>query len=122
MRGFGTFHCLKCHPEFPAALLAGHHPFYGAPSVLRRRLLGQPPTDEWASIRNTFWNADNSEQGPFMLGDFAKLARFVALTQAEKLVPPSDGVGGKATQADVLEATDGGPAISMGGEAAYAQS
>ncbi len=39
MRGFGTFHCLKCHPEFPAALLAGHHPFYGAPSVLRRRLL-----------------------------------------------------------------------------------
>ena len=41
MRGFGTFHCLKCHPEFPAALLAGHHPFYGAPSVLRRRLLAR---------------------------------------------------------------------------------
>ena len=84
--------------------------------------LGQPPTDEWVSIRNTFWDADDSEQGPFMLGDFAKLARFVALTQAENLVPPSDGVGGKATQAYVLEATDGEPAVSMGGEAAYAQS
>ena len=45
MRGFGTFHCLKCHPEFPAALLAGHHPFYGAPSVLRRRLLGSGDID-----------------------------------------------------------------------------
>ena len=49
-------------------------------------LLGQPPTDEWVSIRNTFWDASDTENGRFVLGDFAKLARFVALTQAEKLM------------------------------------
>jgi len=49
---------------------------------------GQPPTEEWASIRSTFWldNATGSE-GQFLLGDFSKLARFFALTQAECIIP-----------------------------------
>ncbi|MCB2226718.1 MAG: SIR2 family protein [Desulfarculaceae bacterium] len=44
---------------------------------------GQPPTDEWGAIRKTFWKygAAGSE-GEFLLGDFAKLARFFALAAA----------------------------------------
>ena len=44
---------------------------------------GQPPTDDWLSIRSTFWRA-NPEHGlgEFLLGDFSALARFFALTQA----------------------------------------
>ena len=41
--------------------------------------LGESPSNEWESIRRTFWKAENS--GEFLLGDFAKLARFFALTQ-----------------------------------------
>lgn len=44
---------------------------------------GQPPTEEWMSIRRTFWNpAGQDGSGNFILGDFASLARFFALTQA----------------------------------------
>ncbi|MYH90939.1 MAG: SIR2 family protein [Gammaproteobacteria bacterium] len=53
--------------------------------------LGQPPTDEWVSIRNMFWDASDDENGRFLLGDFAKLARFVALTQAENLIASAMG-------------------------------
>lgn len=42
---------------------------------------GQPPSDEWMRIRSTFWNASLND-GSFILGDFAKLARFFALSQA----------------------------------------
>ena len=41
--------------------------------------LGESPADEWENIRGTFWKAGNP--GEFLLGDFAKLARFFALTQ-----------------------------------------
>lgn len=47
---------------------------------------GEPPTDEWESIRSTFWNfgsGDGSDE--FLLGDFAKLSRFFALAQASEL-------------------------------------
>lgn len=48
---------------------------------------GQPPTEEWNSIRTTFWK-DNMEgqDGSFLLGDFATLARFFALTQSENII------------------------------------
>ncbi len=42
---------------------------------------GQLPSDEWKRIRNTFWSRSASG-GSFILGDFAKLARFFALSQA----------------------------------------
>ena len=61
--------------------------------------LGQPQTDEWDSIRNTFWDATDSEHGRFVLGDFARFASFVALTQAEKLVENVDGFGEAPVQA-----------------------
>ena len=41
--------------------------------------LGESPSNEWENIRGTFWKAGNP--GEFLLGDFAKLARFFALTQ-----------------------------------------
>lgn len=44
---------------------------------------GQPPTEEWESIRKTFWKYGTAGgEGEFLLGDFAKLARFFALAQA----------------------------------------
>jgi len=44
---------------------------------------GEPPSEEWLRIRSTFWDS-SSENGKFLLGDFAKLARFFALSQAEE--------------------------------------
>lgn len=49
---------------------------FGVPGEWR---LGESPADEWESIRRTFWKAGSP--GEFLLGDFAKLARFFALTQ-----------------------------------------
>lgn len=40
---------------------------------------GESPSDEWLRIRNTYWS-----DGSFLLGDFAKLARFFALSQASE--------------------------------------
>lgn len=47
---------------------------------------GEPPSDEWLKIRQTFWGALPPEDttGSFLLGDFAKLARFFALSQASE--------------------------------------
>lgn len=49
---------------------------------------GQSPSDEWAHIRSTFWDHSvNNNNGSFLLGDFAKLARFFALSQASEFAP-----------------------------------
>ena len=45
---------------------------------------GQSQYKEWESIRSTFWQDNETTGGQFLLGDFTKLARFFALTQAEK--------------------------------------
>ena len=45
-------------------------------------LLGAPPTEEWKPIRTSFWN---NKDNCFLLGDFSKLARFIALTHADIL-------------------------------------
>ena len=51
---------------------------------------GQPPNEEWQDIRYTFWKpASQNEAGAFLLGDFAKLARFLALTQVHRLESPA---------------------------------
>ena len=50
---------------------------------------GHPPNENWQEIRRTFWHAPpNGDQGEFLLGDFAMLARFLALTQAQQLAFP----------------------------------
>lgn len=63
---------------------------------------GRPPTDEWETIRQTFWRTPTKDApSQFLLGDFAKLARFFALTQATKMNPEvstatiSEVAGGK---------------------------
>ncbi len=43
---------------------------------------GQPPTEEWASIRKTFWKYGSEGNEGFLLGDFAKLTRFFAQAPA----------------------------------------
>ena len=47
---------------------------------------GQPPNEEWEAIRQTFWHpSSEANNGEFLLGDFAKLSRFLALTQVLRL-------------------------------------
>ena len=82
--------------------------------------LGQPPTDEWVSIRKTFWDDHPSDQGRFMLGDFAKLARFVALTQAENVISPRDSGEVAPMQVDAVETSGGRTPNLMDGESRYA--
>ena len=49
--------------------------------------------EERRDIRHTFWgSAAQDGPGVFMLGDFAKLARFLALTQAQELQSPESGL------------------------------
>lgn len=50
---------------------------------------GQPPNEDWAQIRQTFWRgASQGGRGHFLLGDFVTLARFLALTQAQQVSSP----------------------------------
>lgn len=52
---------------------------------------GQPSSDEWTNIRNTFWHFGSADiPGNFLLGDFAKFARFLALAQASEFGQESD--------------------------------
>lgn len=47
---------------------------------------GRPPNEEWPTIRQTFWKAATAKsQDEFLLGCFAKLARFFSLTQASRV-------------------------------------
>lgn len=76
--------------DVPAAKLAMRRPnlslyarngavIFGVPGKWQP---GQPPTKEWETIRGTFWR-----DGQFLLGDFAKLARFFSLAQAAAFAP-----------------------------------
>jgi hypothetical protein len=50
---------------------------------------GQLPNEDWREIRQTFWqSASGSAPAEFLLGDFAKLARFFALAQAKQMTSP----------------------------------
>ena len=56
---------------------------------------GQSPTEDWQSVRSTFWRSEPAEfGGKFLLGDFAVFARFCALAQANtfKLEAETAGV------------------------------
>ena len=44
------------------------------------------PRDDWQEIRDAFWRDDGNHAGQFELGDFSKLARFLALA-ARRLKP-----------------------------------
>lgn len=47
---------------------------------------GHSPNEEWKEIRGTFWrDASHDEPAVFLLGDFARLAQFLALTRSEQM-------------------------------------
>ena len=55
---------------------------------------GQSPNEEWEAIRHTFWKpGSGTEDGEFLLGDFARLSRFLALTQMRRLESPAFDIG-----------------------------
>ncbi len=61
---------------------------FGVPGIWKP---GQPPTDDWETIRSTFWRLGSADGGgEFLLGDFAMLARFFALAQASTLGPAAE--------------------------------
>lgn len=48
--------------------------------------LGQSANVDWENIRQTFWRyRSGDQQGGFLLGNFASLARFLALAQAQQM-------------------------------------
>jgi len=48
--------------------------------------LGEPLSEEWKEIRRTFWREHEPEgAGEFVLGNFSRLAEFLALTRAQRL-------------------------------------
>ena len=56
---------------------------------------GRSPNDEWEAIQHTFWQPGTETiNGEFLLGDFARLARFLALTQVRRLESPPASAGG----------------------------
>ena len=51
---------------------------------------GHSPNEEWEEIRRTFWRgASHGQPAEFLLGDFARLAQFLALTRAEQIATGS---------------------------------
>lgn len=47
---------------------------------------GEAPNEEWQDIRRTFWQSSVKDTPTqFLLGDFAKLARFFALAHAQRM-------------------------------------
>jgi len=71
---------------------------------------GEPLNDEWKEIRQTFWQeASQGAAAQFLLGDFAKLARFFALAQAQQMLSASTGEPQRPTEGtgeEVLTAKD----------------
>ena len=80
---------------------------------------GQPPTDEWENIRRTFWSFEGAEkEGQFLLGDFAKFARFFALAQSSDLKStPDDVVKGASPDPVSHEAVPSAEDVAGGGGA-----
>ena len=65
---------------------------------------GQSPSEDWESVRSTFWRLKPGDiGGEFLLGDFAMLARFCALAQANNFKNEAETVG--VTPEDEVAAT-----------------
>ncbi|WP_428408447.1 SIR2 family protein [Hyphococcus sp.] len=71
---------------------------------------GEPPTEEWKSIRRTFWETKENGESHFVLGDFVRLARFFALAQADDIFHSPDTTPVKADQAEEAPGGDAGNA------------
>ncbi len=78
---------------------------------------GQSPSDEWENIRHTFWKVGEAGgSGEFLLGNFAKIARFFALAQSSELKLMPD------TIETVGEVEDNGQTITATAEVAAGDS
>ena len=70
---------------------------------------GQNPLGDWKNIRSTFWGSfSSSDPEAFLLGDFAILARFLALIQARQVSggdPDDEGGGSVAARASEDQAS-----------------
>ena len=71
--------------------------------------LGDVSDKEWEEIRKTFWVKESSEgNGKFLLGDFACLARFLALARAPFVASdPSLDDGNSVSESPCLESSKG---------------
>ena len=68
---------------------------------------GAPPNEEWENIRRTFWGHSRDEEPNFLLGDFAKLTRFLALIQADDIFESERQSAESADeQLDAIQASD----------------
>lgn len=77
---------------------------------------GEPPNDEWLKIRRTFWRTETSgdDKGSFLLGDFEKLSRFFALSQASEFAFQKDSelsgdIASEAYEGDMNQMNHGQP-------------
>jgi hypothetical protein len=78
---------------------------------------GQPPTEEWGSIRRTFWKHGTAgSDGEFLLGDFAKLARFFALAQAIEFRGETRGINKVENPDESISSSDVEANIAIGGD------
>lgn len=69
---------------------------------------GQPPSEEWVSIRRTFWQAGTAgASGQFVLGDFARFARFLGLSQASEFDIATKATVANTDDADHVAAGEG---------------
>lgn len=67
---------------------------------------GEPPTEEWKSIRRTFWETKDNGESHFVLGDFSRLARFFALAQADDIFHGPDNASAASELDDEAPAGD----------------
>ena len=101
------YKCLS--EEQSATAMARRHPnmsvYAGDGAIISgvegRWMPRQAPNEDWQQIRRAFWR-DGDDAGEFLLGDFSKLARFLALTHAHQIEP--------------LEATVQEPHAASGGD------
>jgi hypothetical protein len=79
---------------------------------------GQPPSEEWDHIRKTFWRfGSGGNTSEFILGDFAKLARFCALAQASTFMTSKEDNGVEAVNEAQSQASASQIASAGGGNA-----
>ena len=62
--------------------------------------LGELRGKNWQEIRKAFWQDESSHAGPFVLGDFSKLAGFLALTRSPRVESTEADVFGEPKQAE----------------------
>ena len=68
------------------------------------------PIRDWQTIRRTFFDSSApTESGGFLLGDFAMLAKFLALTQAREFSPSSLAPDPARAASEEVEISAGGP-------------